>query len=373
MRNLLLISLILFSFFALPARNIQGRVLASNDSTSLQGAACKLLSGNKLISETKTDADGLFSIENAADSELYLEVSLKNFASTTVFIKAGSKNVDLGKIFLDEITNLNEVVVTADAVSYSKGRTIIYPSIADVKASSSAISLFQKLPLAGLEANPINRSLSVDGGAPMILIDGVPSTLDDFNSINPKDIAKIEYSRLTPARYADKGTNGVIIIQLKKRDDGGQIYAWGRSAVNTVLVDANIRASYHQGSSQFSLFYTPSWRNYGKVYDNITESYIGDDFRVNLEEHDRNPFNYVNHAMRLKYDFRPTEKTLFSATFRAVPFKNKNRTIAHTIDSELGEYDNNNLSTSNSFSPSLDLFLRQDFNKKNSLEVQVVG
>ncbi|MDE6028155.1 MAG: outer membrane beta-barrel family protein, partial [Muribaculaceae bacterium] len=261
----------------------------------------------------------------------------------------------------------------SNAVTFSKGRTIVYPSGADVRASSTALSLFQKLPLAGLEANPINRSLSVDGGSPVILINGVPSSLDDFNSLQAKDIEKVEYSRFTPARYADRGGTGFISITLKKRNDGGQVYLWGRSAVNTAFVDGNLHASYHQGPSQFSLSYNPSWRNYQDVFDNITESYIGDDFRVNIEQHDRNPFWYHTHAMQLKYNYSPSLKTLFSATFNATPFANKRSSFAEAHDSALGDYSIDNYAKSTEFTPSLDLFLRHDFNDKNSLEAQMVG
>lgn len=186
-----------------------------------------------------------------------------------------SGDVKVGDVYITEGVALDEVTVTAGQMTESRGRTILFPSASDVKASSTAISLFQKLPLAGLQANPVNRTLTVDGGTPVILINGVPSTIDDFNALQPKDIARIEFSRMTPARYADSGKSGFLNITLKERNDGGQIYAWGRSAVNTAFVDANIRASYHQGPSQFSLIYVPSWRNYQKVYDNTTESYIG--------------------------------------------------------------------------------------------------
>lgn len=298
---------------------------------------------------------------------------MTGFSATNIIIESGSKDLNIGTVYLDEGVTLNELTVTGNSVIKSKGRTIIYPSVSDVRSSATTLSLFQKLPLAGLQANPILRNFSVDGGTPVILINGVPSSVDDVNALQPKDIEKIEYSRFTPARYADSGKSGFINITLKQRNDGGQVYAWGRSAVNTAFVDADVRASYHQGPSQFTLQYHPSWRNYQKVYDNTSESYIGDDFRVNLEQHDRNPFNYHFHALKLKYDFSPSTKTLFSATFSATPNFNKRRIIAHTIDSELGTYDNNNLSTSKDFTPSLDLFLRQDFNEKNSLEAQVVG
>lgn len=358
---------------AINARTIQGHVLSSNDSTAVAGATCRLISEGKLITGVAADAVGAFLLETNLKTSLNLEVSMTGYSSTDVIIDAGSKNVNIGTIYLDQGVTLDEVTVTGNQVVHSKGRTIVYPSSSDVRASSTSVSLFQKLPLPGLQANPINRTLSVDGGSPVILINGVPSTMDDVNALQPKDIEKIEYSRFIPARYADSGKSGYVSIILKKRNDGGQFYAWGRSAVNTAFVDGNVRASYHQGPSQFTLLYNPSWRNYQQVYDDVTESLIGDDFKINLEEHDRNPFNYQYHAIRLKYDFSPSAKTLFSATFSVTPNTNKRRTIAHTIDSEQGEYDNNSVSSNKALTPTLDLFLHQDFNDKNSLEVQVVG
>lgn len=364
---------LLCSVSVLNARTIQGIVVSSNDTTAVAGASCRLMSDGRLITGASTGADGSFSLETGLKSALNLEISMTGYSPTSVIIEAGGRNLNIGTVYLDDGVTLDEVTVTGNTVVHSKGRTIVYPSGSDVSASGTAIGLFQKLPLPGLQANPVNRSLTVDGGAPVILIDGVPSTIDDFNALQPKEIEKVEFSRFTPARYADSGKSGFLNITLKKRNDGGQVYLWGRSAVNTAFVDANIRASYHQGASRFTLQYVPSWRNYQKVYDNVYESYIGNDFRVDLEEHDRNPFNYHYHSFRLKYDFRPTDKTLFSATLSATPNFSGRRAIAQTKDSQLGEYNNSNRTTSKDFTPSLDLFLRQDFNEKNSLEVEVVG
>ena len=371
-KTLLFLSLVCASI-GLQARTIQGTVLAATDSAAISGANCQLLSGDKHISGQTTNQDGVFSFDTDVKAALNLEITMAGYSSTNIMIEDGGKNLNLGAIYLDESVELKDLTVTASTVQSSKGRTIVYPSTADVRASSTSLSLFQKLPLAGLEANPIMRTLSVDGGSPVILINGIPSDIQDINALQPKDIEKIEYSRFTPARYADSGKSGFLSITLKKRSDGGQIYAWGRSAVNTAFVDANLRASYHQGPSQFTLQYNPSWRNYQDVYDNITESYVGDDFRVNLEEHDRNPFYYHYHNMKLKYDFSPGTKTLFSTTFSATPNISKRRALSETIDSELGQYRNYNTAYSKDFTPSLDLFLRQDLNEKNSLEVEVVG
>lgn len=372
-RFTLLILSFLFASAIVNARTIKGQVISASDNTVVSGANCRLMADGKPIIETQANEEGVFMLDTDLKTALELEITMPGFSLTDILIEPGSKHLNLGVIYLDEGTTLDEVTVSGNSVVHSKGRTIVYPTSADVKASATSLGLFQKLPLPGLIANPINRNMSVDGGSPVILINGVPSSIDEVNSLQPKDIEKIEYSRFTPARYADSGKSGFISITLKKRDDGGQIYVWGRSALTTTFVDANLRASYHQGKSQFSLMYVPSWRNYHKVYDTTVESYIGSDFRIDLEERDRNPFNYDSHQLRLKYDYSPTPKTLFSATLQAMPFSTKRRTLAKTTDSELGIYDSDSYNSSKEFTPSLDLFLRQDFNEKNSLEVEVVG
>lgn len=371
-RIALFISLIVLSVFPISARIIQGEVRSDSDSTIVVGATCRLMSGTQFIDGVQTENDGKFELSTSLKTKLTLEISMVGYNTTEILIES-DKNVDVGTVYLSDGVMLDEVQVNANSMIDVKGRTVIFPAGSDVKASSTAISLFQKLPLAGLEANPINRLLTVDGGTPFILINGVPSTMEDFNALQPKDIAKIEFSRITPARYADRGNKGFLNITLKKRNDGGLVYIWGRSAVNTAFVDGNVRASYHQGPSQFTLSYNPSWRNYQQVFDNSEESYIGDDFRVDLEVHDRNPFYYHNHFTSLKYDYSPNINTLFSARFSIAPFFNKSRSLANTIDSYLGDYENDNLTRNKELSPSLDLFFKRNFNDKNSLEVQVVG
>ncbi|MDE6267375.1 MAG: outer membrane beta-barrel protein [Muribaculaceae bacterium] len=372
-RAVLLLLALQFTLLYVSARTIQGVVCSSVDSTAVEGADCRLLASGKMLAGTSSAENGSFRLECDNRGPVTLMVSMTGYNPTELVIESGGGNINAGNVYLDVNSLLGEVSVEAGSVITSKGRTIVFPSAADMKASATAIGLFQKLPLAGLIADPINRSLSVDGGTPVILINGVPSTIGDLNALQPKDIEKIEYSRFTPARYADKGNTGFLNVILRKRTDGGQVYIWARSAVNTAFVDADVKASYHQGPSQFTFSYDPSWRNYQNVYDHEQRDYIADDFDVHLVSSDRNPFYYHYHNMRLKYDYTPSSKTLFSATFRATPNISAHRLIGDISDTGLGDYSTWQKSKDNNFAPSLDLFLRHEFNDRNSLEAQVVG
>ncbi len=372
-RFLLSVLFAIFMVSASHAREIWGAVVSDTDSLPVSGALCELRLEGKVVSEVNTGEKGMFSFSIDGKQPLELKISKAGFSPTEIVVESGSGNLNLGIVILSKGMVLEELTVSGRTDFESDGRTIVFPSKADVKASSTSICLLQKLPLPGLDVNMANRTLTVDGGSPVILINGLPSDITDVHSIHPKDIEKIEYSKVTPARYADKGASGMVSIILRKRNDGGSLYAWGRSAVTTAFVDANIRASYHQGPSQFSLSYRPSWRNYQAVYDDDRQSFIGNDFKVELDQRDRNPFNYLTNGMQLKYQWSPDMETLFSATFNASVFSDKRRKFGHIYDSHLGEYDNSSLSKSKQFTPSLDLFFRRDFNSRNSLEVQVVG
>lgn len=372
-RTIKLLAVALFVPTLAQARQISGLVLSENDSTAIVGAVCELKSDAATAIKAAGDVNGAFTINTSDRKAATLSVSAVGYGQAEIVIRDGGHDIKDLKIYLPDIKTLEAVTVTAAAATMRNGRTIVYPSAQEASASASSVELFQKLPLPGLTADPINRLLSVDGGSPMILIDGVPSAMSDINALKAKDIERVEYSRITPARYADKGYKGLLQITLKHRNDGGSIELWARSATATAFVDDYVNATYHQGPSQFKLYFYNSWRNYQRVYDNTTQSYVGDDFRVDLESHDRNPFNYVINQLQLGYTYRPDSKTLFSAKLSGGINPSGRRYIADTKDSYAGDYESTSKSASKYTTPSLDLFFKKDFDDANSLEVQAVG
>ncbi len=303
-----------------------------------------------------------------------LTVDKEGFTPSDVIIESGAEELNIGVIWLSSGRMLEELTVEGRVDTDARGRTIIYPGQADVKASPTAVSLFQKLPLSGLTADPINRSISVQGHTPVILIDGVPSSLTELLAISPKNIEKIEYSILPPARYASKSEMGYLSVTLKARTDGGQVDLWARSALTTCFFDASLMGSYHNGHSKFQVNFTPSWRNYQNVNDHVEESYIGTDgFRLDLESQGISPFNYFSAPVQLKYTFAPNQGTVFSAALNLRPYSDHQRSDGYTLDFLHNDYNFDNENRSKDFATSLDLYFRRDFNSSNSLEAEVVG
>lgn len=375
MKHLLSI-LTIMTLLILPAkaRDIRGRVIAEQDTTPIASAKCILTADGRQVSETTTDPSGSFSISTPLKGNLILTIDKDDYNPTDVIVESGAKEVDLGIVWLSSGTMLDELQVEGSVTFDAKGRTIVYPSQADVKASPNSLSLFSKLPLAGLTTDPVFRTISVLGDQPTILIDGVPSTQQDLLQLRPGNIEKIEYSILPPARYANGNGKGFISITLKKRNDGGQVDIWARGALNTVMDDASISASYHQGPSNFTLSVSPSWRNYHKVFDYTEESFIGDDgYRLDQVTSDSNPFNYFTLPASLRYTFAPNAATVFTATLNMNLHKSHRSTYGETEDFLDNDYDFSKVQHDRDLTTSLDLYFRRDFNPANSLEAQMVG
>ncbi len=85
---------------------------------------------------------------------------------------------------------------------------------------------------------------SFSGTDPLVIIDGVPQTLTDLNSINASDIESINVLKdaATTAIYGVKGGNGVIVVTTKsgkrnqKTDINYSSYYGFQEVVNTVGV-----------------------------------------------------------------------------------------------------------------------------------------
>ncbi|MES2829238.1 MAG: TonB-dependent receptor [Bacteroidota bacterium] len=118
----------------------------------------------------------------------------------------------------------------------------------------------------------IRGSSSINGNSPLVLVDGVPTSFANFNTLNPSDIAQISVLKdAAAAIYGARAGDGVIIVTTKK----------GQSGPPSVTYTANFgikEPSYlrkMQTTLQFAEFMDEGLRNVGiagfpqSVFDNI--------------------------------------------------------------------------------------------------------
>lgn len=190
----------------------------------LSGATIKNVATN---AGTFANADGIFNI-SAAPSEV-LEISYVGY--NTEFITVGeqknitviltpSVNAGLSDVVVigygtQKITNVSGAIATIKSADIEKLRPV-RPEEA-IQGRAAGVNIIQS-GSPGSKPTVLVRGIpSFSGTDPVVVIDGVPQSLNDFNSINAVDIENINVLKdaATTAIYGVKGGNGVIVVTTK--------------------------------------------------------------------------------------------------------------------------------------------------------------
>lgn len=274
---------------------------------------------------------------------------------------------------IPKVSELDELVVSANPVINSGLSTIVYPSKNEVNSSSNSISLLGKMPFNGLVIDPVSRKILVEGVEPIILIDNQKTSIEELLAIAPSDISKIEFSSFTPAKYADTNAKGVLSIYLKRKVDGFAMNAMVESAVATGYLNAAINMTYNNRASRFSIFYTPSWTNFRKIDYFSNQKFLSDELNIYITENGNSPMRDLSNPVKLKYDFAPNASTFFSAAVMLNPVSSTIGISGMAEDSYVGNNQFDKRVTSSDVRPSLDLYFRKNLTSRDVIEWEEVA
>ena len=227
---------------------ITGTVLNAQDQSPIAGA-------NVISKQTQTgvvtDFDGNFSIQISVGDILifsYLgfesqEISVKNENSLQILLQEALNN--LGELTLQTVATgygTQELKKVSGAISAVGEKTIgkLSPLRAEeaLQGNASGVNVIAAGSPGAKPTILIRGITSNKGNAPLVIIDGVPQTLDDLNALNPSDIAKIDILKdaSTAAIYGASGGNGVILIRTKqgKKNQKMQLHYNGSYGIQQV-------------------------------------------------------------------------------------------------------------------------------------------
>ena len=280
--------LLLASSFAYAQRTVTGTVV-DDTGNPLPGASV-LVKGSG--TGTTTDFDGKFSV-NIPNNEAILVISFVGYSTKEITIGDQSNiNVTLS----EDSQALQEVVVTAlgfkenrddVASTYSVIQT---ESVLRAKEPTLINSLAGKasgVSITGSSADPgagstiqIRGVSSINGSAPLIVIDGIPinnsnlegiasdadggiSQQSRLNDINPDDIESIQVFKGASAGsiYGSRALGGVIVITTKRGKEGKLRASLGTSiSIDQINRKHPLQRSFGQGSNgSYSPTATNSW------------------------------------------------------------------------------------------------------------------
>lgn len=225
MRKKITLLLLLFVGICASAQtiNVRGVVKDAKTGDPLPGVSI-IIKGT--VVGTETDFDGLYSLSKVEKGAI-LVFNYLGYAVKEVAVNNQNVNVSLEESAeaLDEIVVIGygtqKVTTVSGAISTIKSASIekLKPLRVEeaLQGSASGVSVIQSGSPGSKPTVLIRGIPSFSGTDPVVIIDGVPQSLDDLNSINSSDIQSLNILKdaASTAIYGVKGGNGVIVVTTK--------------------------------------------------------------------------------------------------------------------------------------------------------------
>jgi TonB-dependent starch-binding outer membrane protein SusC len=267
MRKIYLLFFVMFSIsIAVNAQNrtVTGTVTGKDDKSPLIGVTITVKGST---TSTATDVNGKFSIKVTNLQNVVIGAKYIGYEYQEITLKPDVKVVDFQ--LLPSNSNLNEVIV----VGYGTKKrseviggvaTIKAEEIADIPAPNMAGALRNRIaglgvsqtsgrPGATITLNVRNAQISANSAPgvttePLYVIDGVVSTTDQFNAIDPSLVEDLTVLKdASAAIYGASGSKGVILITTKKGKVGKPKFTYnGYTGVSDAVAIPKMLSAYEQ-------------------------------------------------------------------------------------------------------------------------------
>lgn len=206
------------SAMAQAAQTISGSLIENGTNQPLEYANVQLLSAkdSSLVSGTITDETGAFSIKNVPQGQYILRMTYIGFRNKDRRVKVGTKDVRLGKIAMEEDSQMLKgvTVVGQAAPVVVKNDTIEFNSSAYRVPEGAALEeLVKKLP--GAEISKEGKLMVNGKEVKKILVDG-----KEFFSDDPKvSLKNLPANMVEKVKTYDKKSDNAIATGIDDDDD----------------------------------------------------------------------------------------------------------------------------------------------------------
>lgn len=212
--------------------SIKGKVVDTNNEP--------VIGASVIVLDTKlgvaTDLKGAFQVKAPANG--HLQISCIGYEKQTIVIK-GKR--DLVIVLRDDMTNLDEVVVVGYGTMKKREMTSAishvgqkdFNNLSSLDASMLIQGKVSSVSIVNTGVGDPNQQATIQirgissrnaGLGPLIVVDGIPE--GNLTNINPEDIESIDVLKdgAASAIYGTRGSNGVILVNLKKSKKDGKIH-----------------------------------------------------------------------------------------------------------------------------------------------------
>jgi TonB-linked SusC/RagA family outer membrane protein len=202
------------------------------------------------------------------DGKYSLEVPGNNATLVFSFIGMGTQEVPVGAkaiidiVLLEEAMGLDEVVVVGYGVQKKVNltgsiTTIKAEELTEIAMPTLAQTIMGRSPglfiknVSGQPGKNNNVSYNIRGfGTPLIIIDGMPATTEEFNLLDPNDIEDFSILKdaAAAAIYGSRAGEGVILVKTKRGKIGTEVTITNNTSVQFFTLVPDFVDSYTYAS-----------------------------------------------------------------------------------------------------------------------------
>lgn len=278
----------------------------------------------------------------------------------------------------NDSVQLEEVVIKGARVVNRTDGKLIFPSEEMTKSASSGYTLLKMLPLPNVKVDDINETVSAANslmGNVQVRINDVEATTADIQSMQPKEVEKVELIDRPGVRY---GENVGIVLNIitRKVTSGYVVGASGTLVPKADMVKGNAYTKNNSGNNELSLNYSGYYRHSNGMNEVEHAEYLMADNKYSKVERNTNDIINRNtmHDIQARYSWINADGSAFLTTLSTSIDNNprdfRKTDVAYSDGRNTSETIDNSEKT---ISPLLDLYFKTQLGKSQSLVANATG
>lgn len=314
-------TMLIFSILPIKAQSVSKITGSIQDTmgSPLQNAHIYLFTSQDtvLVSETKSDKNGYFSLTNNTKLSVFVLAELSGYAPISTKVESGNLQIKLHK---ERTNDLGEAVISVtqkSTLKHETGKFVFTPKGIDLE-QPNAYSMLNHVPLLSVNNEGIsilgkgNSTIYINGRKP---IEKGDALMEKIRGYQPTQIAKIEIMT-NPGASQKASTQGGIVNIIIKRNDAG----WAGSSYTEVSYQSrpsereNLSLRYGKDKFNASINLNASnGQGHYKGYDNTSYLALGKEVQNYYNKHSRS--NNMGGSVDLSYNFNSSHIVGISANF----------------------------------------------------------
>ena len=376
----LLYLIVFFLFINLNAsgqsNSVSGKILNQSTKEPVGYASIALFKQDSVfLKGTTADSIGRFGFTNLISDDYVLSVSCMGFEAKKILLQNLSESAEVDVFLSESVLSLGEIVVSASSTISKINQRIVFPTKLQLSHSANGMQLLNTMMLPGLNINPMANTISSsDGGKVVLQINGVNATPEEVQTLQPRQIRRVEYSDYAGIRY---GEASKIVNYIVTRDNrGGVIGVDLMNSLNILAGGDVFFAKFNKGKSEYALNYTTAFQKINSNNRTRTGSYrFGNSTPLHRDEiGDGGDYSYQMHDVTFGYNYQQSDSVFFNA-------KLKYALTNHPHNDFKSNLKENGIETGRIFdgvsqkinTPTIDLYYERGLKNQQKVYANVVG